>query len=166
MSFDDGVQTKALVKWFNVTKGFGFVTPADGTPDAFLHISALNRIGLHEVGEGTEVLCQIVQGPKGPQVSRIVDVLGGGTAAPAPRGGHGRGHRDSGPTLELSGTVKWFKPDKGFGFVVADDADTDVFVHKSVLRRSGLHQLESGQRVRMKVQEADKGREATWITLI
>lgn len=172
MSFDDGVQTKAVVKWFNVTKGFGFVAPADGTPDAFLHISVLNRIGLHEVGEETEILCQIVQGPKGPQVNRIVEVLGGG--APAPRGerdggrhaGHRAGYREQGPAVELSGTVKWFKPDKGFGFVLADDSDKDVFVHKSVLRRSGLHQLESGQRVQMRVQEADKGREATWITLI
>ena len=53
---------------------------------------------------------------------------------------------------------------KGFGFVTADDASKDVFVHKSVLRRCGLTQLEAGQRVQMKVQEAPKGREATWIT--
>lgn len=162
MSFDDGVQTKALVKWFNVSKGFGFVAPADGTPDAFLHISVLNRIGLQDLGEGAEVLCQIVQGPKGPQVTRIVEVLDGGAPARAPRGVP----RDSGPVLELSGTVKWFKPDKGFGFVLADDSDKDVFVHKSVLRRCNLQDLESGQRVHMKVQEAAKGREATWITLI
>jgi CspA family cold shock protein len=63
----------------------------------------------------------------------------------------------------MSGTVKWFKPDKGFGFVTADDASKDVFVHKSVLRRCGLLQLEAGQRVQMRVQDASKGREATWI---
>ena len=68
------------------------------------------------------------------------------------------------PEVEVSGTVKWFKPDKGFGFVTADDQSKDVFVHKSVLRRCGLMMLESGQRVQMRVQEADKGREATWIT--
>jgi CspA family cold shock protein len=165
MSFDDGVHTKALVKWFNVAKGFGFVAPADGTPDAFLHISVLNRIGLQELGEGAEVVCQIVQGPKGPQVSRVIDVVSSGST-PGPRGARPDSRRDSGPSVELSGTVKWFKPDKGFGFVTADDADKDVFVHKSVLRRCNLTQLESGQRVHMKVQEAEKGREATWITLI
>ena len=52
---------------------------------------------------------------------------------------------------------------QGLGFVTADDASKDVFVHKSVLRRCGLMQLESGQRVQMRVQEASKGREATWI---
>ena len=101
-SFDDGAQARALVKWFNVTKGFGFVAPVDGSPDAFLHISVLNRAGLQEVTDGTEIVCNISQGPKGPQVTRIVEVVGGGS--PAPRqpsadrygdrgGGYGGGDR-------------------------------------------------------------------------
>lgn len=156
MSVDDGAKAKALVKWFNVAKGFGFVAPVDGTPDAFLHISVLNRAGLQDLGDGTEILCQIAQGPKGPQVTRILEVLGVvATAAASPV-------RDS-SGAEMLGTVKWFKPDKGFGFVTTDDASKDVFVHKSVLRRCGLMQLEAGQRVQIKVQEAPKGREATWI---
>jgi CspA family cold shock protein len=66
----------------------------------------------------------------------------------------------------MSGTVKWFKADKGFGFITADDSEKDVFVHKSVLRRCGLDELEAGQRVQMKVQEVEKGREAVWISAI
>lgn len=166
MSFDDGTQARAMVKWFNVTKGFGFVAPVDGTPDAFLHISVLNRAGLQELTDGTEILCMITQGPKGPQVTRIVEVVGGEPArAVSERGGDRGGYDRSagGPEVEMSGTVKWFKPDKGFGFVTADDASKDVFVHKSVLRRCGLMQLEAGQRVQMRVQDAPKGREATWI---
>jgi CspA family cold shock protein len=63
----------------------------------------------------------------------------------------------------MIGTVKWFKSDKGFGFITADDSEKDVFVHKSALQRSGLFVLETGQRVQMRVQEAAKGREATWV---
>jgi CspA family cold shock protein len=65
----------------------------------------------------------------------------------------------------MSGTVKWFKPDKGFGFITADGSDQDVFVHKTVLQRAGIHALETGQRVAMRVQNAQKGREATWIQM-
>ena len=162
----DGLSAKALVKWFNITKGFGFVAPVDGTPDAFLHISVLNRAGLQELADGTEIECEIAPGPKGPQVTRILEVTGA-PSGPSPVFEGGRGRRDAdvapGPLVEMAGTVKWFKPDKGFGFVTADDSSKDVFVHKSVLRRCGLNQLEAGQRVQMKVQEAQKGREATWV---
>ena len=149
---------KARLKWFNATKGFGFVSPVDGAPDAFLHVSVLHRAGLQELGDQAELICEIGQGPKGPQVMRIVETLSVGVAPqrerpPAP----------AGPEEEMSGTVKWFKPDKGFGFITADDSEKDVFVHKSVLRRCGLAVLEAGQRVQMRVQDVEKGREATWV---
>ena len=194
-------QFHAKLKWFNATKGFGFVSPTDGAPDAFLHVSVLHRAGLQELGDQAELVCEISQGPKGPQVVRIVEVVDGGT--PGLGGGRGNGaqsdgyagsiggrgaphsdravaydgyqgasapmahgYDDGGAEAELSGTVKWFKADKGFGFITADDSEKDVFVHKSVLRRCGLEILETGQRVQMKVQEVEKGREAVWISAI
>lgn len=160
----DGPPIRATVKWFNAAKGFGFVTPSDGTPDAFLHVSVLNRIGMDALADGAEIVCSIGPGGKGPQVVRILDVLSQGQA-PSRRPSPGRAD-PVGPETEVAGTVKWFKPDKGFGFVVADDSDKDVFVHKSVLRRSGLDALESGQRVQMRVAEAPKGREATWVQIV
>lgn len=160
----EGVQLRALVKWFDAAKGFGFVAaqdgPREGMGDAFLHIAVLNRAGLHEIGDGAEILCRVVPGPKGPQVAAILEVLSAGEPAAerTPR-------RDvaSGPEEEVTGTVKWFKPDQGFGFVTADDGAKDVFVHKSVLRRSNLSGLESGQRVLLRVRAAPKGREASWV---
>ncbi|WP_307833650.1 cold-shock protein [Azospirillum brasilense] len=159
----EGAQVRALVKWFDPVKGFGFAAPQDGTTDAFLHISVLNRAGLHEIGEGAELLCRVVPGGKGPQVADILEVLSTGTPAES---------RSAPPTAasspeeELTGTVKWFKPEQGFGFVTADDGAKDVFVHKSVLRRCNLTGLDSGQRVLLRARAAPKGREASWIVLL
>jgi CspA family cold shock protein len=104
---------------------------------------------------------QITNGPKGRQVAQIIEVLGMGEVPPSP----GRNMQPTGPEVEMTGTVKWFKPDKGFGFVTPDDNDKDVFVHRNILLRAGIGQLDSGQKVRMRVHTAAKGREATWIEL-
>ena len=156
---DGGLAVRTRLKWFNAAKGFGFVSPTDGAPDAFLHVSVLHRAGLQELGDQAELVCEIGQGPKGPQVMRIVETLSLGTAPTHQR----PAMPEPGPEEEMAGTVKWFKPDKGFGFITADDSAKDVFVHKSVLRRSGLNVLEAGQRVQMRVQDVEKGREATWV---
>ncbi|MFM2045043.1 MAG: cold shock-like protein CspA [Pseudomonadota bacterium] len=154
----------ARVKWFNATKGFGFVAPDDGGEDAFLHASVLSRAGLAELAEGQQIICVIGPGPKGPQVVRIVDVVGGAPAA-APRRDRGGPPAPDGPEVELAGTVKWFKTDKGFGFVLADDGEKDVFIHMNTLRRCGLGPLDTGQRVTLRVVASPKGREAVWIDL-
>lgn len=92
-------------------------------------------------------------------------------------GGHGGGRRDyaprdsghyesSGPETETTATVKWFKPDKGFGFLAGDDGGKDIFVHKSLLRRCDVMILDTGMKVECRCRESDKGREATWIRVI
>lgn len=156
----EGSRIKAVVRWFDPDKGFGFVTPQDGSPDAFLHASALSRAGLYDIPEGTVIVCTIVPGGKGPQVNDIVEVQG-----PASQPVQPAGHDDD-DDGEVAGTVKWFKTDKGFGFVVADDGGKDVFVHSSVLRRGNLATLPPGQRVLMRVRDGAKGREATTIALL
>jgi CspA family cold shock protein len=160
-SSEPGSQTEAVVKWFSLTKGFGFVAPADGTADAFLHSSVVNHAGLRDIAEGTKLLVRITSGPKGPQVETIVKTLGMAPVQPST----GRAP-PTGPETDLTGQVKWFKPDKGFGFITPDDGGRDIFVHRTVMLAAGLQYLDSGQKVRMKVQNAAKGREATQIELI
>ena len=60
------------VKWFNPTKGFGFIEPADGSKDVFVHISAVERAGLQSLREGQKVEFEVTQGQKGPQAENIV----------------------------------------------------------------------------------------------
>ena len=64
-------ETTGTVKWFNTEKGFGFIQPADGSKDVFVHISAVQRSGLQSLAEGQQVRVQVKQGAKGPEAGEI-----------------------------------------------------------------------------------------------
>lgn len=172
--------TNATVKWFNPAKGFGFVTFEDGTPDAFLHISVVERAGYASLGEGTVIECEVGQGRKGPQIENIFSVKdaprsasgggsgGGGSGGSgggfgAPRGGGSGG----GPiTGSAEGIVKWFNPAKGFGFVQPDNGGKDIFLHISVVERAGVNSLQEGQRVRVSTSQGQKGPQAETLDIL
>ncbi|MFC4350703.1 cold-shock protein [Fodinicurvata halophila] len=155
-------QVKAVVKWFNATKGFGFVQPMDGSPDAFLHVSVLQTIGRNDLPEGAELICEIGPGRKGLQVSTITSIESIPDAPPA-GGGFDHSQAPAGP--EVQGTVKFFNAEKGFGFVVPDDGGKDVFVSLRVLERARLSALEPDQRVRMTTRMGQKGPMAETVEL-
>jgi len=165
---------RATVKWFNTAKGFGFVTPVDGSPEAFLHLSALRQAGYDSVGEGAGLLVEIGQSPKGRQVIRVLQVDAGSqpprSPRPRPMGmdlGMGGGEpmvsiEDAEP---MDGVVKWFSPLKGYGFISPNSGGKDVFLHITVLRNAGITALTPGQSVHMRVVHARKGPEAVAIEL-
>jgi CspA family cold shock protein len=59
------------VKWFNAEKGYGFITPDNGTPDVFVHYSAITMQGYKSLDEGTKVEFEVVDGPKGKQANSV-----------------------------------------------------------------------------------------------
>ena len=91
-----GSELRGKIKWFNPEKGFGFVTPADGSSDVFLHISALKDAGLQDAPEGSTITCEVGQGRKGIQVLRVIN-LDTSTAAPSRPSGGGGGDRPRRP---------------------------------------------------------------------
>jgi CspA family cold shock protein len=89
------------------------------------------------------------------------------TAAPAPaRRSSPQATTSDGPSVEETGTVKWFNADRGYGFIAPNGGGKDVFVHISVLERSGIEGLTEGQTVVVDVVKGREGPEATRIRLI
>ena len=72
----------------------------------------------------------------------------------------------NGPSVEETGTVKWFNAERGYGFISPDDGGKDVFVHVSALERSGLTSISEGQPVVVDVVEGRKGPEAARVRLV
>ncbi len=91
-------EVTAEVKWYNPTKGFGFVQLNDGSPDAFLHVSVVEQTGRQDLPDGTRIVCDLAEGRKGRQVAFIhrIEQLGAGSDRPPRDSGYDRGPRDGG----------------------------------------------------------------------
>lgn len=163
--FPPGRRVDAKGKWFNAGKGFGFVTLADGSADAFLPMATLRRAGYEDLREGASVSCEVSAGAKGPLVTAVFTIDSSTAAAPS-AGAGGIERRGPRPATTLEGAVKWFEAEKGFGFIIPDGGGRDVFIHITALRRSGVAALDPGQRVRVEAADGKKGLEAEFITLI
>ncbi len=162
-----GPPVRAVVKWFNPDKGFGFAELSDGSGDAFVHSSVLAQNGINAIQPGETIEVRVGPGHKGPHVTEVLSV-DSSTAVSAPRRSSFPSARPNEPisSTAVEGTVKWFNPEKGFGFIAREGGGKDVFVHISVLERSGLTGLNEGEQVIVDIGEGRKGPEAVKVRLV
>ncbi len=157
---DDGnqlIELSGVIKWFDVSKGYGFIVPDNGLPDILLHVTCLRRDGFQTAYEGARIVAEVLQRPKGLQAFRILSMdestaIHPSTLPPA------RTHVTVTPTSGLErAMVKWFNRLRGFGFLTRGEGTPDIFVHMETLRRYGLAELRPGQTVLVRFGPGPKG---------
>ena len=151
------IELTGAIKWFDVSKGYGFIIPDNGLPDVLLHVTCLRRDGYQTAYEGARVVCEVLQRPKGLQAFRILS-MDESTAIQPAQLPPARTHVQVTPTSGLErAQVKWFNRLRGFGFLTRGDGTPDIFVHMETLRRYGLTELRPGQTVLVRFGPGPKG---------
>jgi cold shock protein len=141
------------VKWFDTTKGYGFVVTDDGEGDILLHGNVLRAYGFTSVAEGAEILLRVQQTERGRQAVEVMEIVPERQAAAA--AAQIVQPEASGP-LEPA-RVKWFDRVKGFGFVNVFGRADDVFLHMETLRQYGYGEVVAGDVLAVRVTAGPRG---------
>jgi CspA family cold shock protein len=143
------------VKWFDTTKGYGFVVGEDGEGDILLHGNVLRVFGFTSVAEGAEIVLRVQVTDRGRQAVEVLDIV---PTAPAPASVIPMpipGGEASGP-LEPA-RVKWFDRVKGFGFVNIYGRPEDVFLHMETLRQYGYGEVVANDVLAVRITAGPRG---------
>src|SRR5690348_7229929 len=155
------IEVTGVIKWFDVSKGYGFIVPDNGMADVLLHVTCLRRDGFQTAYEGARVICEALARPKGLQAFRILS-MDESTAVHPSQMPPPRTHVTVAPTSGLErAIVKWFNRLRGFGFLTRGEGTPDIFVHMETLRRYGITELRPGQTVLVRFGPGPKGMMAT-----
>jgi cold shock protein len=153
------------VKWFDATRGFGFLVSDDLDGDVLLHFSVLREHGRRSVPEGAIIECVPVRLERGLQAKRIISIDLSSALPQQPRSSIPAAERaDRKALADTAGEfepveVKWFNRVRGYGFVKRPDESggEDVFVHMETVRSAHLPELQPGQKLEARIAPSSKG---------
>lgn len=152
------------VKWFDPSKGFGFIVSDQTDADILLHANVLRNFGQGSVADGAGIEVRVQRTQRGVQAVEVLRI-------DPPEGiilpfGDDAAEMVSADILALPlepARVKWFDKGKGFGFANVFGRGEDVFVHVEVLRHSGFADLQAGEAVCLRIVDGKRGRMAVQV---
>ena len=161
----------ARVKWFDATRGFGFLVSDSVDEDILIHFSVLREHGRRSLPEGALVECIATRVARGLQAKTVISI-DAEAAPPMPRPPRSASEKADRSALASEAgefetvAVKWFNRSKGYGFLNRPGVDgEDIFVHMETARVCGVGELEQGQYLEARIAESPKGLTAVELRL-